>query len=439
MKATLELELAIAKSGGKLEIFSSFGSFSAFGASLYARQFLEPPPAACESMWGLVAGRYRFAARLIEMLMVEPELEWADAFLQLRELVAGPGGAEDHQSLLRKLRQFKANEDPRRFEKLLRELLGLLMERYIVGAGWTLAEADLDLVNMGFCFLKELPTTGSQSGRYWAVLKEPLAAVAVEQFLRTEGRWEFKEAIAELFKFLPEDSSMGLANERWIPTAQSRLLDGTQPFAEHELFQGVSGLPESFSGQGRIECLDKDGHSVLLPPLEGRHRVRKHDEECLLVEFVLDPGGISFFFPEQKAGPDIFHFARIGGELWAVFLQSALTKRLRSKAKKLATIKFDTMYSGEWDVRAKQAQLIAALKAKGVKGILQILVAYPTSNLASTHSEQELRRTGRLEADHDFQVMQIGISAKNAHKYFQPVELELIDSLKTFKPLFGTS
>jgi hypothetical protein len=270
-------------------------------------------------------------------------------------------------------------------------------------------------------------------------LKEPLAAVAIEQFLRTEGRWTFKEAIAELFKFLPEDSSMGLANERWIPTAQSRLLNGSAPLANHDLFQGVSGLPPSFLGPGRIECLDKDGHSVQLPPLEGRHRVRKNDKDRLLVNFVFDPGEISFFFPEQKVGPDVFHFARISDERWAVFLQSALAKRLRSKAKKVATIKFDTMYLGEKDARAKQAQLISALKDKGVKGILQILVAYPATNQASTHAEQALRRTGRLEADHDFQVVQVGISANNAHKYFEADELELIDSLKISTPLFGTS
>jgi hypothetical protein len=160
MKATLELESAIAKSGGQLEIFSSFGSFSALGASVYARQFLEPPPAECESMWGLVAGRYRFAAHLIELLMVKPELEWANAFLQLKELVALPAGAEDHQSLLRKLQKFKANEDPGRFEELLRELRGLLMEQYIVGAGCTLAKAELDLVNMGCCTLKQCVNDG---------------------------------------------------------------------------------------------------------------------------------------------------------------------------------------------------------------------------------------------------------------------------------------
>ncbi|GAQ84742.1 hypothetical protein KFL_002040010, partial [Klebsormidium nitens] len=229
--------------------------------------------------------------------------------------------------------------------------------------------------------------------------------------------------------------AMGALFERIIPQAQLRFLTSSC-LADHSLFKGLVGLPDCFYGPARVVSLFGQG--------EKSYELKIDDTPCVetwrkgrgLLEFLREPGGVPFFFPEEGAGPDHASYLRIGDERWLAILQAKCRKKVPNKAHALGSLNIRTMYRGvkEGKREEKRRELTSLLKQRGVKGILRILLAYPAEVNAASYTLSTLRQSERqrlqAEEGNEFEVVQLCISKSNAEHFLTANERRHLDCLK---------
>ncbi|GAQ91823.1 suppressor of G2 allele of SKP1 [Klebsormidium nitens] len=436
--STTVLETGLAKQGRHV-IFHDYGAFTGESAKAFAKEYLGRMPSGVEELWGkLVAGRYRFTVQLVNYMLEEPNMRLERAFQELRSEHTNLAGEPTSKTLMGKLRLLKANlvnADPKKYNHFTMQLRELLTDRYLLGSGTVLALQDVDLIELGFCFLRTLGNRQTMQN-LWAILQEPLPAIVAREFLESEGLWNVEQAARGLMLSLPsEPSVLGLAWEWFIPLAQRAFLNQAN-FSSHPLIKKISNPPSCFRRKSRIVSLPGKRTSSI--GIGDNYLVRHADEDYGLIEFACDPGGLTFLFPEIWAGPDLANFAYFGPELWFVMLQSRLRNELRNKMQALNTVRLRTMWGGRADKEEKREALVKALQNRNVKGILRMIVLYPGETSLNCYVETELRTSGRLEKSHAFEEVQIVIDATNAHEYFRAEDLSFVDCLKN-RPALGAS
>jgi hypothetical protein len=223
---------------------------------------------------------------------------------------------------------------------------------------------------------------------------------------------------------------MGALFKRIIPQAQLRFLNNSC-LREHPLFEGLVGLSGCFYGAARVMSLLGQGEKSYELKIDDIPRIETWRKGRGLIEFLCEPGGVSFFFPEEGAGPDHASYLSIADELWLGILQAKCRKKMPNKAHALGTLNIRTMYKGEKNPGEKRSQLTSLLQQRGVKGILQILLAYLAEVNAASYAQSMLRHL-RLKAleGNDFVIVQLCISRSNAERYLAADERHHLECLK---------
>ncbi|GAQ91517.1 hypothetical protein KFL_007990030 [Klebsormidium nitens] len=419
-----QLETAVGEMGAaQLASFTDFTRFTMDGALQYAQEYLQSPPEGVRVH--ILGGRPRFAAQLVQAVLFGKSWEEALQFvenLHTRRNVP--------TSLLKGLYEMKPKLSDYLFAQLVEELRCLVLGYYLVGKGVSTDKANVDMIEVGVCHLAHLGRPGECT---MVTLVEPLAAMAVTNFLETEAHWRLENQGLGLLRTSPSDAAMGALFERIIPQAQQRFVTRSC-LADHPLLEGLVGLPDCFYGPAHVECLLGQGGRSFELRIEDVPRVETWRKGRGLIEFLDEPAGVSAFFPEEGAGPDNASFLSISGERWLAILQAKCRKKVPNKGHALGTLNIRTMYKGDPAsvAEGKRKQLTSLLKQRGVKGILRVLLAYPADVKAASYAQSTLRRSDRLQVpeENEFEVVQVCISKSNAGHYLTDAERHHLDCLK---------
>jgi hypothetical protein len=90
------------------------------------------------------------------------------------------------------------------------------------------------------------------------------------------------------------------------------------------------------------------------------------------------------------------------------------------------------MYKGGRDCENKREQLKSVLRQQGVRGILQVLLAYPAEVDVGSFAKSTLRRWPRFQSqeENDFDFVQVCVSKANAQFYLTADERNHLDCIK---------
>jgi hypothetical protein len=288
LRLSQQLNFAVSEEGAaQLASFTDFPPFTMDGALQYAQEFLQSPPEGARVH--ILAGRPRFAAQLVQKVLLGKS--WEEALQALVELHSGQDAPT---SLLRGLHEMQTKLSGDLFDQLVAELRCLVLGYYVVGKGVSTGKTNVDMIEVGVCHLAHLAGVGEYS---MMTLVEPLAALAVTSFLRTATHWRLKDQGLALLRTSPSDTAMGALFERIIPQAQLRFLTSSC-LAEHPWFEGLVGLPDCFYGAARVVSLLGQGEKSYELKIDDIPRVETWRKGRGLIEFLREPGDVSFFFPE---------------------------------------------------------------------------------------------------------------------------------------------
>ncbi|GAQ82993.1 hypothetical protein KFL_001320010 [Klebsormidium nitens] len=410
-----QLHSAIAEFGAsELRVFSDFARFSKDEALQYAQEYLVRPPDGVKAH--LLIGRPRFAAHLVQAV-VELGKDWGEA---LEYLARRQTETEEATSLLGCLKEKTRSLRQDIRHRVLRHLKVLLQSYYLVGRGVSTPIADVDMIQVGICHLIEVGPKGSCPK---VELMEPLAVKAVENLFLSEFDLSLDEIMIDNLRLARNDAVLGSLFETLIPRAQTRFLNS--PCLEtHPLLKPLSNLPDCFKSGAHIECVEGPEQGV--PLSEVIPRVEAFTRDRGLLEFLEEPRGNPFFFPEDAAGPDNAAIVRIGGVRWLSLVQAKCRKKVDKLTHALGTLSLNTMYKGDRGAEGKRKQLKASLRKLGVEGVLQVLLAYP----AEVKERSLTNATRKLSEDMDFAWVQVCIHAPNIGKYLLAEEVDYLGSIK---------
>ncbi|GAQ91842.1 hypothetical protein KFL_008660030 [Klebsormidium nitens] len=406
------LATAIGKGPGVPVIFSDYGINFASQARSFALEYV-PGDDCEEGLWELVAGRYRFVVELTRRRLKSGwHVDWKHALQYLREhhTAENEDGESSQRTLIGRMIALQSSKS---YEHILRSLKGLVTDRYIMGVARPQYRKQVDLVELGFCHLvRDEEDKGGEEG--W------------------RGRWVQDDEVERLMLKVDLPSPAGLLWDIYMPTALKDFFNPDKILADHPILSSIrNSLPASFFTRPQIVCLTEDGTVSKVTDVEA-FRVRRGNKGFGLVDFAEDPRGISFFLPQEGAGPDDANFVQLGNgepEIWFNILQAKLRPEYELEDA-LRTVTLDLMYSGHPCRQELLVRLKTGLEQKGVKGIIRIVAAFPSFKTATTevfHPEESKTRKD------DMCIVQIGVSAENAHHFFREDHLNVLKSLKDVK------
>lgn len=187
-----QVEAAVGEEGAALATFTDFTRFSRDEAFKYVEQYLGPPSGGIRGH--IVVGRPWFAAQLV--LKVLSGKTWEEA-LHIMEVLHTeqnlPTSLQWGLYEMKELWDLYKTKGPlqRNLHKLrMTELQNLVLGYYLVGKGVFTDKADVDMIEVGVCHLDQ----PEQPVRCPIVtLVEPLAAMAVRNFLAKEEGWDLED------------------------------------------------------------------------------------------------------------------------------------------------------------------------------------------------------------------------------------------------------
>ncbi|GAQ91668.1 hypothetical protein KFL_008300050 [Klebsormidium nitens] len=411
---------ALMKVGSKPFPVVEFGTFNEASALTYLVSYAGSQDIPEHDLKFLV-GRRRFAARVV--------LDWAlsgqeDVLTCLRSLVRLHTTEEGKE-------RFLANELEDVYERqFLYGRLGALLKRGVEGHKLLellkrvafayarlgapclfLHHKEFDLVDLGFVKLHRSPKNDIV-----ASIEEPLAVRALSNFLERELKWSAKEHTLTLMaQSKPFPAMLGQWFELVAPDQLPQLFETDGALADMPLFSNLKReLPECFQREGaslarvRLAPDGKYCFETVANPTGLDAVVRLATKGMGVLEWLQNPNGVVWFFPETSAGPDLLFFVVVGGQLYLVICQLKLRWKLDSLARAIQTVDPKYLFEGKVDKEELRKVAQKALsKERGVDGVISLFIGYPLRTrmrefvAKKTAAEEEDRKRKGKQADDD--------------------------------------